>query len=377
MTVPSKSNVEGSVVGSKQIQRAGENSQQVQMINPTIVMGIDEKRVREVCSEVAVETIKQYTQEASAIAISRIEKFTTDLIPRVERIEKDFDSFSDPAFQVLLRKAQLTAACTERDSDYNILSELLIHRIKNKTNVKKKASIAKAIEIIDQIDDDSLCALTMYHAIRSFIPLTGNIKEGLATLSRFYEKINPNLLPTNEMWMDNLSILGAITIIPFFATQKYDDLIQKLLDGYACVGIKKESEEYSTALDILNSHNMPNNVLIDHELLEGYVRLKINQKNEIDRLAFIINGQEQMQSRPLTDEEKKCLYDIWNLYSKDEQLKNTVLKKMMELMNSFEAMNKSIKWWNSVSVNFVITSIGRVIAHTNAKRIDNTLPDLD
>ena len=122
---------------------------------------------------------------------------------------------------------------------------------------------------------------------------------------------------------------------------------------------------------------MPNNVLIDHELLEGYVRLKINQKNEIDRLAFIINGQEQMQSRPLTDEEKKCLYDIWNLYSKDEQLKNTVLKKMMELMNSFEAMNKSIKWWNSVSVNFVITSIGRVIAHTNAKRIDNTLPDLD
>lgn len=362
---------------SKQVQKAGDGSQQVQAQNVYIVNGISEQRVREICSEVAVAAISNNSLEASDVARQRIDRFVDLLLPRIQRIEKDFESFSDPAFQVLLRKAQIAATCTERECDYNILSELLVHRINNRFDVKKKASIAKAIEIIDQIDDDSLCALTMYHAIRSFIPLTGNIKEGLATLSRFYEKINPNLLPTNEMWMDNLSILGAITIIPFFATQKYDDLIQKLLDGYACVGIKKESEEYSTALDILNSHNMPNNVLIDHELLEGYVRLKINQKNEIDRLAFIINGQEQMQSRPLTDEEKKCLHDIWNLYSKDEQLKNTVLKKMMELMNSFEAMNKSIKWWNSVSVNFVITSIGRVIAHTNAKRIDNTLPDLD
>lgn len=71
---------------SKQIQKAGDGSRQVQMINPTIVMGIDEKRVREVCSEISVETIKQCTQEASAIAIARIEKFTTDLIPRVERV---------------------------------------------------------------------------------------------------------------------------------------------------------------------------------------------------------------------------------------------------------------------------------------------------
>ena len=30
---------------SKQMQKAGDGSQQVQMINPTIVMGIDEKRV--------------------------------------------------------------------------------------------------------------------------------------------------------------------------------------------------------------------------------------------------------------------------------------------------------------------------------------------
>lgn len=366
---------------SKQIQKAGDGSQQIQAQNAYIANGISEQRVREICSEVAVTAIANNSMEASGMAMQRIERFVDLLLPRIQRIEKDFESFADPAFQVLLQKAQLTAICTERDCDYSILSELLVHRINNKTNIKKKASIAKAVEIIDQVDDDSLCAITMYHAIRTFIPLTGNIKEGIATLSRLYEKINPDLLPTNDMWMDNLSILGAITIVPFSATQKYDDLIQKMLDGYACVGIKKESEEYSKAIDILNSKNMPHDILVDHELLDGYVRLQINQKTTIERLVFgtpiIINGQEQMPSRALTDEEKKCLYEIWELYSKDEQQKNTALKKMMELLNSYEAMNKSIRWWNALSVDFRTTSIGRVIAHTNAKRIDNTLPDLD
>ena len=366
---------------SKQIQKAGDGSQQLQAENVYIINGISEQRVREICSEVAVAAISNNSQEATGVAMQRIERFVDLLLPRIQRIEKDFESFADPAFQVLLQKAQLTAICTERDCDYSILSELLVHRINNKSNTKKKASIAKAVEIIDQVDDDSLCAITMYHAIRTFIPLTGNIKEGIATLSRLYEKINPDLLPTNDMWMDNLSILGAITIIPFSATQKYDDLIQKMLDGYACVGIKKESEEYSKAIDILNSKNMPHDILVDHELLDGHVRLEINEKSAIERLAFgtpiIINGQEQMQNRPLTNEEKKCLYEIWDLYSKDEQLKKTVLQKMMELLNSFEAMDKSIRWWNALSANFRTTSIGRVIAHTNAKRIDNNLPDLD
>ena len=128
---------------SKQIQKAGDGSQQVQMINPTIVMGIDEKRVREVCSEISVETIKQCTQEASAIAIARIEKFTTDLIPRVEKIESDFKSFSDPSFQFELRNAQKVAACTDRDGDYELLSELLVHRIEKGEERKTKASISK------------------------------------------------------------------------------------------------------------------------------------------------------------------------------------------------------------------------------------------
>lgn len=368
-------------MSDKQLQKAGDNSQQIQAQTVYIANGISEQRVREICSEIAVKAIADNSLEASDTAMQRIERFVDLLLPRIQRIEKDFDSFSDPAFQVLLRKAQLTAACTERDCDYKILSELLAHRINNKANIKKKASVLKAVEIIDQVDDDSLCAITMYHAISTFIPLSGSIVNGIKILSELYAKINPNLLPQNNMWVDNLSILGAITPIPFSVVPKYEETITKILDGYVCVGIKKDSAEYSKVIELLNTYRFDTAGLIENELLEGYVRLALSQKSEIENLVcempITVNGQTQMVGQPISEEQKKCLYDIFDLYSKDVQLKATVSKNFNALLNSFEPLAKTIKWWNSLSQNFRTTSIGQVIAHTNAKRIDETLPNLD
>lgn len=368
-------------MSDKQSQKAGDNSQQIQAQTVYISNGISEERVREICSEVAVKAIADNTLEAGDAAMKRIERFVDLLLPRIQRVEKDFESFSEPAFQLLLRKAQLSAACTERECDYNILSELLVHRIAHKKDIKRKASILKAIEIIDQIDDDSLCAITMYHAIRTFVPLSGSIAEGIRVLSELYEKINPDSLPQNNMWMDNLSILGAITIIPFSAVTKYEETIAKMLDGYVCAGIKKESEEYSKAIELLNTCRFDTAVLVENELLEGYVRLSLNRKSAVEDFSYekptIVNGQPQIIDQLLSDGQKKCFYDIFDLYSKDGQLIATVKKNFAELLNSFKPLAATIKWYNNISPNFATTSIGRVIAHTNAKRIDDRLPNLD
>ncbi len=364
-----------------QIQKAGDHAQQIQARNIYIANGISEERVRAICTEVAVRAIADNTQEANEKAMQRIERFVDLLLPRVQKIEKEFDSFSDPAFQVLLRKAELTAACTEREYDYNLLSELLGHRIKNKTDIKKKASILRAAEIIDQIDDDSLCALTMYHAIISFVPLSGNITQGIQCLSELYEKIGPDNLPKDDMWMDNLSILGAITTVPFSAVRKYEEIFGKVLDGYICVGIEKDSENYSKAIQLLGYHNINTSILVDHELLDGYVRISVNQKTAIEELTFgrivNINGENRIEKQTLTAEQKKCLYEVLDLYSHDSGKENEVKNNLQILLKSFESMRKTVEWWNGLNTNFRATSIGQVIAHANAKSIDDSLPNID
>lgn len=366
-------------MNGKQSQKAGDNSQQMQVEN-IIVNGISEERVREICHEVADRAIADNTHEANDVATKKIERFVDLLLPRIQRIENDYQSFSDPAFQVLLRKAQLTAACTEREDDYKLLSELLVHRIENKSNIKKKASITKAVEIIDQIDDDSLCGLTLFHTMSNFVPCAGIIIEGLTLLDNSYKKLNPDCLPTDNSWIDNLSILGAATTIPFSELKKFEDFLSEVLDGYVCVGIKKDSPEYSIALEKLSLCKLER-MIDNNELLDGYVRLLVACKSHIHTLHFfsneLIDGKMQKVERQLSDAQQQCLSDIFDMYSKDQNLKNNVLTTFKQFLNSFDSIKKVCTWWNSINPNVRLTSIGKVIAHANAKNIDNSLPDLD
>ena len=368
-------------MSDKQTQKAGDNSQQIQAGTVIIQNGITEERARAIYSEMSLKTRNENTVEASLKAVERIDKLENLLIPRIEKEDKIFECFADPAFQMLLRKVQMTAVCTDREDDYKILSELLVHRIKNKKNIKKKASISKAVEIIDQIDDDSLCAMTLIHAMTYFIPLSGNISEGLTVLADLYNKLNYGDLPTDKLWLDNVAILGCMTIAPFFAQVDFEDRLFNMLDGYSCVGILKSSSAYQTACELLENNKLDRSFLVDHELNDGYVRLAFPQKGSIDSFSYIIygkiNGISFPMERQLSAEQKKCLHDIFDLYAKDTTLQNQVKERFVKLLLEQPSIQKVVRWWNGLNVSFTLTSIGKVVAHANAKRIDNNLPDLD
>lgn len=91
----------------------------------------------------------------------------------------------------------------------------------------------------------------------------------------------------------------------------------------------------------------------------------------------IINGVVQQGVYPINKVQIKVLSSIYELYSKDYNLADEVKECFTHLLNSCISMVKVINWWVGLSTNFVPTSIGKVIAYTNAKHIDNNLPDLD
>ena len=67
---------------NKQIQRAGDYSQQLQADNMIVITGINEKRAREIFREMSLQARKDYTQEALAIANSRVAEFENQLLPK-------------------------------------------------------------------------------------------------------------------------------------------------------------------------------------------------------------------------------------------------------------------------------------------------------
>lgn len=366
---------------SKQIQKGGENAQQIQVGTFINQIGITEQRAREIYTEMSAAAIKENTLEAESIAHERINMLESFLIPRIEKEDAIFECFADPAFQVLIKKAQMTSVCTEREADYKILSELLAHRVKNKNNIKKKASISKAVEIIDQIDDDSLLALTVFLSMMRFTPNDGHIPVGLQVISTLYEKLDLDKLPHDEEWIDNLSILGAVSSNRVGTLKKYEDFLSERLPGYVSVGIDKSSDIYPKAIDLLNSCGLQATILEDNILLDGYVRLPVRDKTAIRNIRLysvvIDDGKLVQIKQPLNEQQIYCLNQVYDMYTHDPRKHALVKHNFSELLHSYPAIHKAIVWWNSISILVSLTSIGNVIGHTNAKSIDPNLPDLD
>lgn len=119
-----------------QLQKAGKDSQQIQIGNVIInSAGITEERARAVFNEMIPQALANYTEEAQKIATERVNKLEERIMPQINQVEGLLPAFADPAFQVLLRKAQQKAAITERENDYDLLTELLVCHVQKGNDI--------------------------------------------------------------------------------------------------------------------------------------------------------------------------------------------------------------------------------------------------
>jgi len=356
----------------EQKQVAGNDSTQMQVGNLIINQGIDEKRVREVFSEMIPKALTDYTEEAFETANARIGELEKLVIPKIMNIDGAINAFKDPAFQILLKKAQQSAATTENDMDYSLLSELLVCHIQKGDNRRNRTGISKAIEIVDYIDNDALCALTLVHVISQYIPTNGEVQQGLNRLNELFSKLFYTELPTGNDWIDHLDVLGTIRINQFGKFRKFREYYPKILEGYTSIGIREGSDEYKKAIDILSTVKLNEACLQGNCYLPGYVRIPVINKYGIKDLNVYNSGTERKISGP----EISALEDIWELYSKDQKLRNDVVDKFMEQWDSFEVLKQIREWYEKIPTYFYVTKVGTVLAHTNAKRCESTIPDL-
>lgn len=376
-----KSKLEKIVMADKQVQKAGDNSQQLQANSMVVNVGIDEKRAREIYQEMNALSIQSYTQDALSIANSRISEFESKLMPKMETVEGALEAFADPSFQLLLVEAQKTAASTERQDDYELLSELLLHRFQKGDNRVTRAGISRAVEIIDDISDDALQGLTISHALTHFIPVTGDVHEGLDVLNDLFGKIIYTELPTGTNWLDHLDILDAIRINSSGSLKKMQQYYSEKLNGYITNGIEKKSETFKQVIDLLEKNNLPKTILVENIFNSEFVRLNIPDKGTIKILNLIFN---QMQNGvlvnqiiPLTEVQKQAIYQIYDLYKNDDSEKNNTIAKFMEEFVKRPYLKKLSEWWDEIPTGFQITSVGKVLAHANAQRCDENLPPLN
>lgn len=359
-----------------QTQKAGNNSTQIQATNVTIVQGIDEKRAREIYAEMYEVAKRDLSKSAYDKANDRVKKLEDLLIPKMEQIDGALNSFADPSFQVLLTKASKTAACTEREPDYNLLSELLIHRITKKDSRKDIAGISRAVEIVDKIDDDALCGLTVFHAGSTLFPIAQDVIQGLNMLENLFSKLITSELPKETEWIEHLDILDAIRYSQMGKLKSIETYWTENMSGFICIRIKKDSENYFKAKDLLHNNRLHDSCLQKNALLPGYYRIPVINEKEIDNLSIVFDTSIN-QHICLTENQKVVLHEIYKLYTNDAALQEQVRQNFIKEIEKRPSLKALKIWWNSIPYALHITAVGRVLAHANAQRLAPTIPPLN
>lgn len=356
-----------------EVQKAGDNSTQVQASVINVYNGISEERARAIYKE-EFEKIEELTQEAKVTAIQRVCELENRIIPKLSQIDKGLDFFSNPDFQFLLIEAQKSAARSERSVDYDLLTEMLVHRVKNDTDREKRLGIKKAVEIVDSISDEALLGLTVVHSVTYFWPVTGDIYKGLDVLDNLFGKIIHGELPKGSRWLDHLDILGTIRIDTISKLKPLCEYYAKKLDGYVCTGIAKNSDNYRKAIQLLSEINISENTLVDNVLNPGYVRIPIPTQESIDSMMAV---SELNSNIPLSKEDVNVFKNIYSLYDNNTNLIKKVNQTFAEEWDKRKSLRMLKKWWEEIPNSISITEVGKVLAHANAQRYDNTLPPLN
>lgn len=355
------------------IQKAGNNSAQLQAGVINIYNGITEERAREIYKE-EFEKVIEFTQDAKKTAIERVCELENRVIPKLSKVDKGLEFFSDPDFQFLLIEAQKAAARSERPVDYDLLSELLLHRVKNDSDREKRLGIKKAVEIVDSISDEALLGLTVFHAVSRFSPESGDLDAGLDRLDNLFNTLFYSDLPEGTHWIDHLDLLGAIRVNPIRKLMPLLDYYSNMLDGYVCVGILKGSENYFKAIDLFASIGVSKDFLVDNVLNPSYVRLNFPQQNSFESINKLIAPNVMI---PLSAKEIITLNNIVSLYNKDPQLLQNVKNSFSGKWKMRKSLNQLNNWWEKIPYAFTLTEMGIVLAHANAQRCDNSLPPLN
>ena len=364
----------------QQTQKAGDNAVQNQ-IGAQIIVGIDEKRVREICDEKISFAIQDLSLGASDVARQRIGTLTDKVIEKIKKDPTHIQAFSDPSFQRDIIRAQIAAAESDREPDIETLSELLLARMNGKLKRSTKTGLRKAIEIVPELEENELTALTaMFFYCRCHITnmYAATAEMHLAALdSNFSAILSASNLPIGSKWIQHLGILDCVEVNHIGSFKKMEEYYAEDVNGLICAGIAKDSVEYLDAVEVLKECGFNSNILLLNELLSGYVRLPVARLDDLSTLPMIIPNVPRIFEMTTNEKQKEGLAKVINLYSKDSALLKKVKFAFAEKITGHGTLNQFKTWLSSLKPSFELTPIGEALAYVNARRCIPGLPVIE
>jgi hypothetical protein len=340
---------------SRQSQTSGDGSTQVQA-NGDVFIGISERRVREIVESSARAVVAEYTHESVQLIQERITKLDDRVIASLIRAGR-LEVFSDPGFLRSYAKAQNGAAVSDSDEDYDLLTALLTDRAERGPDRRVRAGIERSIEIVDQIDQESLRGLTVLQAAQQYTAAGPSLDSGLDTLNNLFESLIDGPLPMGADWMDHLDVLDAIRIDQASTLMPFGEYWANQMPGYLATGRLTGDVPWRVTVGGMEQEIL--GLVIPHELKTGYERLAASNEASLD-LAVPWLSPENRADIVVAAKNSLGFGEV----------DPVLLEPFLERLRLRPALAKIETWWLQIPQVPAVTSVGRVLARANALRLD-------
>lgn len=354
------------MMGTRQGQEGGDDSLQFQAGRDLIIeQNMPEGIARETMEASAQIALASF-QRGQEVAYARMGQLEERVIASLS-LNGTLGALADPAVQLTLRNAQVAAAATEREADYDLLAELLNARVAKPSDRPARAGINRATEIVGDLDIAALRGLTMAYIALSITPREGDPLAGVNKMGSIIGRmLEEGALPSGMDWLEHLDILDAVRISAGQTFRTFDDYWPSRTPGYVCVGISEEDLGGTSDPDqlIINAVG-GTDLAVDHAYKPGYKRLSVPTLRELESRLDANNASG-----------KDELLRLGREHFKVEEVDVSASTAYMRDVRANDNLRQLEEWWTSLPTAFNVTVVGRVVANANARRLSEHVPEI-
>jgi hypothetical protein len=333
---------------SKQSQKGGDKSTNVQGENITIISGVSYAEVETIALNVFKANFMELSGDAAELAIKRAEDITRQFLEKLKtENEEGIANAKDPDFQHALFSVQKNYARTGDKELGDLLVDLLVDRTKHSERSLIQIVLKESLSTAPKLTSDQLAVLSIIHHFKeTVISNIVDIKAFTGILDRFVEPFSGSITKSQTCYK-HLDFTGCVSTS--IGSTSIEALLQKRYGGLFSRGF---TEEELQRRDITTSKYSALLIkcLHDSDKMQFF---GLSRPILLDNLSH--HGVQEQEAQKLTN-----LYDSTLMgYA---EIKELLLNLCPYMENVFDV------WHGSSMKNVNLTSVGIAIAHANTKK---------
>lgn len=336
-------------MNSKQVQKSGSHSINLQGQNISLSTGLTYNDVREVALDVFQQNFHQLSGVAADTARLRAEEVTEKFLKELEaRNPAGVEASGDPDFQYSLFTAQCEYARAGDQELGDILVDLLVDRTKEDKRTLLRIVLNESIRVAAQLTPGQIATLTVVFTLKYTRYLGMNSLNALKDYLQ--NRIVPflNLLPNGNASIQHLEFTGCCS--RSIGSVELEKILTERYPGVFSVGFSED--------DVQNLTNVESRIRnLIRPCLRDSSKLQIDATDEESL-------KKKGESEGISDENIKKLMAL----DKKHRLKGEKLWKELEEMEPLTSVLRT-KWKELHLGHLTLSSVGIAIGHANLRRV--------